>query len=143
MITKSSGFSLIELLVVVAIIGIISSIGTLSYLGYTSGAKKKSAENIAQQLALYQSELYANTGEYYIQEPSDTSCTASKDSTEAVELNLVDGDNIIPDEVSFWVCTYGSASDYTISAQQYDSAETLTGCIINVPRNGSPVRINC
>ena len=53
---RSSGFTLIELLVVVAIIGILSAIGTLSYSGYVSGAKKKSTENIMQQIALAQTE---------------------------------------------------------------------------------------
>ena len=53
---KSSGFTLIELLVVVAILGIIASIGIVSYNGYTSSAKRKSAENVMQQVALGQSE---------------------------------------------------------------------------------------
>ena len=40
--TKSSGFTLVELLVVVAIVGILSAVGTLAYNGYVSGTKKKS-----------------------------------------------------------------------------------------------------
>ena len=42
MIPKSStGFSLVELLVVVALIGILSSIGIVTYTGYIEGANKK------------------------------------------------------------------------------------------------------
>ena len=45
MTTKSSGFSLIELLVVVAILGILSTVGTLFYGSYVKSAKLTSAKN--------------------------------------------------------------------------------------------------
>lgn len=57
MTTKSSGFTLIELLVVVAILGIIAAIGISSYNGYVAGAKRKSAENVMQQISLGQTDI--------------------------------------------------------------------------------------
>ena len=66
MTTKSSGFTLIELLVVVAILGIIAAIGITSYNGYVSGAKRKSAENVMQQISLGQTEYYSDNGMYYM-----------------------------------------------------------------------------
>ena len=52
--TKSSGFTLVELLVVVAIVGVLSAVGTLAYNGYVSGTKKKAAENVLMQIGLAQ-----------------------------------------------------------------------------------------
>ena len=63
--TRSSGFTLIELLVVVAILGIISAIGIVSYSGYVEGAKKKSVDNVLQQISLGQTEFYSDNGYYY------------------------------------------------------------------------------
>ena len=65
MITKSSGFSLVELLVVVAIIGILSAVGMVVYSGYISSAKKSTAKSLMAQIALAQSEQYANSGSYF------------------------------------------------------------------------------
>ena len=58
MTTKSSGFTFIELLVVVAILGVLGAVSTIAYQGYISSTEKKSAVNLMRQISLAQTEFY-------------------------------------------------------------------------------------
>ena len=137
MATKSSGFSLIELLVVIAIIGILSATGLLTYNGYVKSTKRSSAENILQQIALAQTEYYSNTGSYYITGGAG-SCTTSTGSSEDIEDNLFEGENTIPDDISFEFCVFGNTASYTVYAK-----ETGSTCVITVTNYGTPQRTGC
>ena len=137
MTTKSSGFSLIELLVVVAILGIISAIGIVSYSGYVSGAKRKSAENVMQQISLGQTEYYSDNGTYY-RDSNNSNCGPTSATSTAIETNLLGGSDNINDEMGYQLCIANDLSNYKVIA-----TETGGSCQISMTALNVITRTNC
>ena len=86
-------------MVVVAIIGALAAVGTLAYNGYVDSARKTSAQNAMQQIALMQTEHYSITGGYY----GTGTCNPSSTGTTAINDTLFDDDVIDVEKWEFCV----------------------------------------
>ena len=145
--TKSLGFSLIELLVVVAILGVISAIGTVSYNGYVSTTERKSAENLMRQVSLGQTEFYSENGIYF----SNSNCGAATPTvahSKEIETRLLGDSKSIIDSnknkanAGYLICVKDDNNlKYIVYAIEKEDDKSPAGdCKLSLDGNGSLIR---
>ena len=101
-ITK--GFTLVELLVVIALIGILSAIAIPAYNGYIESVKINSAQNSLRLIYLAQVEQSSDNSQYY---NIVSNCVAGNNQTDSININLFGGVETL-DSSSFHYCIESS-----------------------------------
>ncbi len=89
------GFTLVELLISIALIGILSAIGAIGYQNYIVNTENVDAQNALRSIFLMQLDHRADTGSYW-PVPGGSAC-AQSDCTSAINTGLFSGSNTIRD----------------------------------------------
>tara|TARA_B100000902_G_scaffold144983_1_gene142265 strand:- start:21 stop:464 length:444 start_codon:yes stop_codon:yes gene_type:complete len=146
MTTRSSGFTLIELVVVVAIIGILAAVAITAYSNYISNAKIKNAENTLLQLSLAQTEFFTDNRIYKVD--VDVNCPATSDTSGQLSTDLV-GDDIITetnadgDDIhDFDYCADANGANGFVIEAEATTASNLD-CILTINETGVVNRSDC
>ncbi len=116
------GFTLTELLTVVAIMGILLAIGIPQYIGYKQTANDTSVKNNLRAIYMQQQEYYLNNNAYYI------TGAACGDGAANINTNLFDSKTVIPDTTTgFQYCILQvTTQDFTARAEETSSARVFT-----------------
>ena len=114
------GFTLIELVIALAIIGIIAAIGVPQYIGYADNARVSQVKNNLRNIYLQQQEYYQKNNAYY---NTGVTCT---DSATAINTNLFNGSNIVINDKFTYCITQTTVDNFTATATEMSGGQGRT-----------------
>lgn len=122
---KSSGFTLIELMIAVAIIGILAAIALPAYTNYVTQARRTEAQSFMQELAMRQERWRASNTLY----GSTSEVSASVDTLDSYSFSVVSP----------------TATTYTIRGSAAGTQATAdTGCsTLELDQSGARTPASC
>ena len=116
------GFTLIELIIVVAIIGILGAVAIPSYQGHLQNARDKDAQIALRMIASAQETYKLLSGDYYASAgATTTSCDANNDTVLGINTSLLKSGTL--NTANYLFCTYSDASS---------SPATFTAKAVNI-----------
>ncbi len=107
---RACGFTLTELLVVVAIMGILASIGIPMYIGYADTAKISAVQNNLRSIYLQQQDFFVDNNAFY------STGAACGDFAAALNANLFGGTQVLAADGFNYCVTQAAANDFTAMA---------------------------
>ncbi len=116
---KNAAFTIIELLLAVAIMGILSAVAIPLYTGYVNTAEAGVAQSHLRSVYLQQQEYFSENGQYY----ANASCG---DNADLINLNLFAGTEAIDDTAYRYCVTQSTPDDFVAQAVPRDAGLTLT-----------------
>ena len=134
---KLKAFTIIELLVVVAIIGILSAMGINYYQGYTESSAQKAAENSLRGAAVAQQDYNSSYGKFYGTSGTSGGCSPTIATTNSLIENIFGGtDNLT--EQKYFFCSTGNTTSFTLTAKH-----KTKNCKITLNEKNIFSRTNC
>lgn len=118
--TKMNGFTLMELLIAVAILGILTAAAIPAYTGYIQNSKELQAKSNLRAIYMSQQEYFSNNNSYY------STGAACGDFATTINTNLFDGTTILDNNTYDYCILQTTTSDFTAHAQDQGSADDFT-----------------
>ncbi|MFA6970210.1 MAG: type IV pilin protein [Gallionella sp.] len=124
---RNAGFSLIELMVAVAIVGILAAIAIPSYNSYTIRSSRLSAQTELMNLASIEEKIFLNSTAY------SASVTAAYDGTSTGGLGITSGQT---SDGKYTLSIVATSQTYTLTATPVSGKSQASDGAMSISENG-------